>query len=108
MSCVSLTNPLVLPSQPHGGGLPSLYCLLVLSSPPREELGARPLRAEQAQVAVVPHDGGQEMAATRTACGSEVEQEHLSWHSGMPGKAEQRWEGEVWRSGYDWKLVGEE
>lgn len=47
------------------------------------------------------------MPATRTACVSEEEQEHLSWHSRVPGKAEQRWEGEVWRSGYDWKLVGE-
>lgn len=33
---------------------------------------------------------------------------NLSWHSGMPGKAEQRWEGEVWRSGYEWELVEEE
>ena len=44
----------------------------------------------QVQVAVVPHDGGQEMPATRTVFGNKEEQEHLSWHSGMPGKAEQR------------------
>ena len=62
----------------------------------------------QAQVAVVLQDGGEEMPTTRRACGSEEERDHFSWHSGMPGKAEQGWEGEVWRSGYDWELVEEE
>lgn len=95
MSSVLWTRPPVLPSQPPWGGLPSLHCLFVLSSPLREELGARLLCRNLCGGAGLSGCGA---PGWRTGHASnqdsvwegEEEKHHLSWHSGMPGKAEQR------------------
>lgn len=94
------------------GRIPKPALLVCLSSPLREELGARLLCRKLRGGAGSSGCGAPGWrtgdASNQDSVWEGEEKHHLSWHSGMPGKAEQRWEGEIWRLGYDRELVGKE